>query len=422
VTSSGVDRSDPAWAALRFRYLADVRKGRLPSQQGPTSEGLPLVPYLSMDYLRGEVDEPTLIPVEDGLLLADTGDLLLLWDGSNAGEFMRAKAGVVSSTAALVVPKNVNPSFFYWACKAQETVLRTETVGMGIPHVSGESLANLRVPLPPPDCQRAIAGYLDREMARLDAMVAAKERALGLLAEKRRALITRAVTRGLDPRAPLRDSGIPWLGEIPMHWEIWTLGHVALVGNGSTPNRDSPKYWLEGSVPWVNSSVVNQEEVIAADQFVTATALHECHLPLVRPGSVLVGITGQGKTRGQAVVLSFEATVNQHIAFITPCTDRLDAWFLRWALFAAYEFLRSISDDAGGTKGALTCEDLATLRVPLPPIAQQRAIVEQVAKETAKLDAVRSATERTIVLLKERRAALIVAAVTGKVRVREVIA
>ena len=147
------------------------------------------------------------------------------------------------------------------------------------------------------------------------------------------------------------------------------------------------------------------------------TALRECHLPLVERGSVLVGITGQGKTRGQAVVLSFEATINQHIAFITPQVTRLDAWFLRWALLAAYEFLRSISDDAGGTKGALTCEDIAALRVPVPRIGEQRTIVQHIATESARLNALRSATGRTIALLKERRAALITAAVTGKIDV-----
>ena len=248
--------------------------------------------------------------------------------------------------------------------------------------------------------------------------MAAKERVLGLLAEKRRGLITRAVTRGLDPRAPLRDSGIAWLGEVPNHWETWKIGHLGIVGNGSTPNRDNAAYWVDGTIPWLNSSVANQEEVTKAEQFITSTALRACHLPLVKPGSVLVGITGQGKTRGQAVVLSLEATINQHLAFITPKLNMLDPWFLRWILFAAYDFLRSISDDVGGTKGALTCEEVAGLRVPLPPLSEQRTIVAHITTETAKLDALRSATERTIALLKERRAALIAAAVTGQIDVQ----
>ena len=143
----------------------------------------------------------------------------------------------------------------------------------------------------------------------------------------------------------------------------------------------------------------------------TETAVRKCHLPLVKGGSVLIAITGQGKTRGQAVVLSFDATINQHLAYISPDPARLEPWFLRWTLLSAYEFLRSISDDAGGTKGALTCEDVANIRLPVPPIDEQRAVVAHIARETSKLDELRTATEKTKELLSERRTALISAAI-----------
>ena len=185
-----------------------------------------------MEYLRGEISEPTLVSIAPDILLASDDDIRLLWDGSNAGEFLRAKRGVVSSTSALITPKFVDPAFFFWACKGQEDRVRAETVGMGIPHVNGDFLANLRIQLPNLNQQRAIADYLDRETARLDALVAEKERWLELLAEKRRAIITRAVTRGLDPNVPLRDSGVPWLGEIPAHWKVPRLKFVASVQTG----------------------------------------------------------------------------------------------------------------------------------------------------------------------------------------------
>ncbi|MBK7953612.1 MAG: restriction endonuclease subunit S [Candidatus Accumulibacter sp.] len=334
-----------------------------------------------------------------------------------AKAWVAAFPGRCSTELLVMQPVETESRFLRYACLSRDFIhaVDASTFGSKMPRADWDFVGNMPIPVPQIPQQRAIADYLDRETARLDALVAAKERVLGLLAEKRRALIARAVTRGLDPRAPLRDSGIPWLGEIPAHWETWKLRHVSFVGNGSTPNRDNAAYWVEGAIPWLNSAVVNHEEVTASDQFVTATAQRECHLPLVKPGSVLVGITGQGKTRGSAVVLSFEATINQHLAFITPNAGVLNAWFLRWALFAAYDFLRSISDDAGGTKGALTCEAVAALHVPLPPLNDQRAIVAYVAVETIKLDALRAATERTIALLKERRAALIAAAVTGKI-------
>ena len=289
----------------------------------------------------------------------------------------------------------------------------------GIQNLDTSAYFNQRVPFPSFPQQRAIADYLDRETARLDALVTAKERVLGFLAEKRRALITRSVTRGLDPDIPLRNSSIPWLENIPAHWEVWKIGHFASVGNGSTPSRSNAAYWAEGTIPWLNSSVVNQYEAKKAVQFVTETALRKCHLPLVRSGSVLVAITGQGKTRGQAVVLSFDATINQHLAYVSPDLSQLNPWFLRWTFLVAYEFLRGISEDAGGTKGALTCEDVANIRMPVPPIDEQHAIVAHIANETGKLDELRAATERTTVLLKERRAALIAAAVTGQIDVKE---
>lgn len=291
------------------------------------------------------------------------------------------------------------------------------TGAAGQQRVPEDFVRDFRVRVPPLPQQRAIADYLDRETARLDALILAKERVLRLLDEKRRALITRVVTRGLDPEVPLRNSGIPWLGEIPAHWEVWKLGHSASVGNGSTPSRGNAAYWVEGSIPWLNSSIVNQYEATKTDQFVTDLALQECHLPLVKSGSVLVAITGQGKTRGQAVVLSFDATINQHLAYVSPNHSRLSPWFLRWTLFSAYGYLRSISDDAGGTKGALTCEDVANVRVPIPPVDEQCAIVAHVANETSKLDELRNATEKTTALLWERRTALIAAAITGLVDV-----
>ena len=327
-----------------------------------------------------------------------------------------------STTECLVMrPVEVEPRFLRYVvlCRAFVETMDASTFGSRMPRADWDFIGNMLVPVPEEGTQRAIADYLDRETARLDALVAAKERVLALLAEKRQALITHAVTRGLDPDVPLRDSGIPWLSEIPAHWENWKLGHTAEIGNGSTPNRGNAAYWAEGTIPWLNSSVVNQYVAAKAGQFVTDLAFRECHLPLVRSGSVLVAITGQGKTRGRAVVLSFDATINQHLAYFTPDQSRLKPWFLRWTLLSAYEYLRNISDDSGGTKGALTCEDVANFRVPVPPADEQGTIIRHIANETRKFDELRNVTQRSMVLLKERRAALISAAVTGQLDIED---
>lgn len=273
--------------------------------------------------------------------------------------------------------------------------------------------------VPPVGEQTAIAHFLDHETAKIDALIAEQEKLIHLLAEKRQATISHAVTRGLDPAAPMKDSGVAWLGEVPAHWTVCPIKLVARIGNGSTPNRDNPDYWAEEGFPWLNSSVVNQDEVSEAERFVTELALAECHLPVIEPPAILVGITGQGKTRGMATRLAFKATVNQHLAYIKPTLGRIDEKFLLRIFEAVYLHLRTESEGAGSTKGAITCEQLGNLRIPVPNLAEQIEIAAKIETETTRLDALRAEAERAIALLKERRAAFIAAAVTGQIDVRQ---
>ena len=206
---------------------------------------------------------------------------------------------------------------------------------------------------------------------------------------------------------------------MPEHWEVWQIGHFSRVGNGSTPSRGNSAYWNNGHYPWLNSAYANQENVTQADQFVTDIALRECHLPIVPPESVLVAITGQGKTRGKATTLLIEATINQHIAFITPNTKAVSADYLRLVLHGAYAQLRSISDDSGSTKGALTCADLKHFRLALPPPSEQRQILAAVNGKTLTCRVTIDQARREIELLREYRTRLIADVVTGKLDIRE---
>ena len=188
----------------------------------------------------------------------------------------------------------------------------------------------------------------------------------------------------------------------------------AKITNGSTPRREREDYW-GGDFPWLNSSVVNQDTVTVADQFVTQIALTECHLPKVPVGSVLIGLTGQGKTRGKATEVRLHATINQHVAAIIPDNTYWDSRFLTLLLRTAYDELRRISDANGATKGALTCEALAAFRVPMPPTPVQRSLAAQADAATAHTDALVAAAMDVSHLLRERRDALITAAVTGRI-------
>lgn len=192
-----------------------------------------------------------------------------------------------------------------------------------------------------------------------------------------------------------------------------------MIGNGSTPNREKPEYWQDGSHPWLTSGKINDGIIGVADQFVTDVALRDCHLPIVAADSVLVAITGEGQTRGRAALLQIPAAISQHLAFVTARSTRLDASFL-WRFFQSrYELLRAESSGGGSTRAALTCEYLKSLPIALPPREEQWRITRVVAESEAGLLTLTATVQEAIDRLRELRIALISAAVTGKIDVRE---
>jgi type I restriction enzyme S subunit len=308
----------------------------------------------------------------------------------------------------LLIPRHeTDIRFYYYWLSAQTEYLKVLGRGSTFMELSTDDLKSLTIPHPPAQRQRAIADYLDRETARLDALVAAKQRVLALLAEKRRALITRAVTRGLDPHAPLRDSGIPWLGMIPAHWETERTRWLF-------KERDQ-------------RSATGEEELLTVS-----------HLTGVSPRSEKdVNMFEAETTEGYKICLSGDLVINTLWAWmgamgVSPVDgiaspaynvyrpgprlepDYVDA-LVRLPVFA--QEVTRYSKGVWSSRLRLYPEGFYEVFLPVPPLTDQRAIVAHIAKETEKLDELRVATERTTVLLKERRAALIVAAVTGQIEV-----
>jgi type I restriction enzyme S subunit len=293
--------------------------------------------------------------------------------------------------------------------------------------ISATNIKELPIPIPPADEQRAIAAYLDRETARLDGLVTAKERVLELLAEKRRALITHAVTGGLDPRAPLRGSGIPWLGDIPAHWQTkrlrWLIRTIEQGWSPEAENREpNEDEWAVLKLNAVAHGQFNPSAAKALPVGLKARADLEVH-----PGDFLI-------TRANTPALVGDVCFVKEVRpLLMLCDliyrlrlldDRLDGQYLGH-FFASPKGREQIEADARGTSNSMvkiSQEHIKNWWLPLPPIDEQRAIVAHIAAETAKLDALRSATDRTITLLKEHRAALIAAAVTGKINVQGEIA
>jgi type I restriction enzyme S subunit len=209
-----------------------------------------------------------------------------------------------------------------------------------------------------------------------------------------------------------RTSGLTWCESIPSHWEIRRISTLGRVGNGSTPSRSNVAYWSETGIPWLNSGTVHQGIIKTAPRHVTELAVKECNLPVVPKGAVVIAITGQGKTRGSAAVLGIDATISQHLAYVAVYENTISGPFLRFCLAAAYGILRAVSNDAGGTKGALTCAAVKRFSVVVPPRPEQDQIGAYLRAQDAHIARFIKAKRDLIALLTEQKLRIIDHAVT----------
>jgi type I restriction enzyme S subunit len=248
--------------------------------------------------------------------------------------------------------------------------------------------------------------------------VAAKERVLGLVAEKRRALITRAVTRGLDSSVPLRDSGIPWLDKIPAHWTATRMKFLATeplaYGANEAALEDEPTFPRFVRITDIDSDGNLRDETFKSLPPQVAEPY------LLRDGDVL--LARSGATVGKTFIYKPTWGVACFAGYLIRCrcnTALMQPDFL-FAYTQTEPYWWQVREGTiQATIQNFSAEKYGDLVVTVPPLEEQKAIIAHIATETAKLDALRTATERTIALLKERRAALIAAAVTGQIEVEE---
>lgn len=351
----------------------------------------------------------------------DVGDILAAAVGATFGKTYLhlhdiGRAAFAGYLVRISPNDEFDPGFVAYWTESQHywDQVNTSVVQSTIQNFSAAKYAELRIPSPSLLLQRAIVRFLDRETDRLDALVAAKQRVLDLLAEKRKAIIATAVTRGLDPKVNLRDSGVPWLGEIPAHWEHRNLRFCCTsIQTGGTPAPEFLDYEGEDGVDWLTPGDFTESLVPErSSRRVAPGALSAGDLKMFPRGAVLV--VGIGATLGKVALLKQVASANQQVNALTPRED-VDGAYLAFEMSVLGDLLRVSANTA--TLPILNQQRMGDVTVLVPPLDEQQAIVEHITRKTAKLDAVRAATERTIALLKERRSALIAAAVSGQLDV-----
>ena len=284
-----------------------------------------------------------------------------------------------------------------------------------IAHFTSEKFGDLPIPLPPLPEQRAIADFLDRETARVDALVAKKERLIELLQEKRAALISHAVTKGLNPNVAMKDSGVEWLDEIPAHWEVKRLKHLATINDETLPETNDPGM----EIAYVDIGNVDSIQGITDAEVMVFENAPSRARRIVRKGDVIVS-TVRTYLRAIAQIETSDANLIVSTGFAVLRPRHMDYGYVAYVASAPYFVERVVAHSVGVSYPAINPSELACLDIILPPLDEQCAIAAFIDHETAKIDTLATKVREAIERLKEFRATLISAAVTGKIDVRNV--
>lgn len=411
------------WEIKRLKYVASLNPK---ASEGRKLESVTEVSFVPMESVGeyGGLDlslTKELADVKDGYTYFGDGDVLVAkitpcfenGKGSLAEGLVNGIAFGTTELHVLRCGSELDRGFAFHLTltDAFRKLGEAEMYGAGGQKRVPESfITNLRHPIPPLPEQRAIAAFLDRETARIDALVSKKERLIELLREKRTALISHAVTKGLDPDVPMKDSGTEWLGQIPAHWEVKRLKYLADFINGAAFN---PAEWGTQGTP-----IIRIQNLNGGDDFNYTTR----KLPakyISQEGELLFGWSGNRGTSFGPFLWSRKGKyyVNQHIFRVLPrhVTKEWFYWTLKAVTFR-------VERQAHGIIGMvhITRDELGAIYIPtIPNMSEQQAIAEFLDRETAKLDNLLVKVREAIARLKELRIALISAAVTGWIDVRE---
>jgi type I restriction enzyme, S subunit len=368
--------------------------------------------------------DSALLGVGDLLITKSSGSALHIGKTTLVDEHIAGLGACYSNFMQRVrVSKRLHPKLAWYLLnsdlsRAQLAYLSNSTTGLA--NLNGTILGELLLAVQPQDEQAYIVAFLDHETAKIDALIAEQEKLLALLAEKRQATISHAVTRGLDPNARMKASAIPWLGEVPAHWQIANIKRLCeLITDGAHVSPETE----DGAFCFVSTKDVGRDGIDFEGCLLTSAASYEyldrtgCQ-PLV--GDVLFSKDG---TVGRTTVVrdKKEFVVASSLIIIRPMGGRLDPNFLDYLCQS-----RLVKNQVEGfVKGAglprLSIQNLLKVVGVFPPLSEQRRISGFVAECLERSDRLENEVLHAVSTLKERRSALIAAAVTGQIDVRDVV-
>ncbi|WP_213781808.1 restriction endonuclease subunit S [Caballeronia sp. dw_276] len=321
---------------------------------------------------------------------------------------------------SLIPGEGIQSLFYAYFLSVATEALNVRGKGTTFLELSADELGAFRVPRPSFSEQIAISAFLTHETRKIDALIIEQEKLLTLLAEKRQATISHAVTRGLNPDAPLKDSGVAWLGEVPAHWDVFPIKRdLTFLTSGS---RGWAEHYADDGALFLRIGNLTRDSVnldLTDIQRVEVPKGTEGQRTRVQSGDLLFSITAY---LGSVAVVPENlepAFVSQHIALVRLRKEKVLPLWVAYLSLSWVGKTYLATQGYGGTKVQLSLDDVACLLTTAPPLEEQRTILKFLEREVVKVDALAAKAERAIDLLRERRSAMVAAAVTGKIDVCE---
>lgn len=405
------------WETVKPKYTVFLQKGTKPQEL--TDEDNGNLPYLTMDVLRDRANKTTMYPTSvNDLVKVGNGDILVLWDGANAGEVLFAKDGYLSSTMARFGfnTNRLDSRYWFYFLKGLEPILKEFAGGTTIPHLDSSKIMEEPYPIPSIYEQQAIVRYLDYKVAKIDKLISENEAQVKELEKYRTAIISEVVTKGLNPDTPMRDSGVQWIGNIPKHWEILPLkrclsSHL-MYGANEIAESDNPAY-----PRYIRITDIGDNNTLRSDTIKTL-APEVAKDYMLKTGDLLFARSGAtvGKTylyqggfdacfAGYLIKASFNSKMAPMYAYYFTQTSSYDSW-------KNQVFIQATIQNIGADKYSI-------LPICVPPIDEQDKIVNSIEVRVTNYNLLIEKLSCQIEQLKAYKTALISEAVTGQIDVRD---
>lgn len=397
------------WNIGNFRYFGEFTKGKLPSTSNTEGIGLPII---GASEMLGK--ECRTFSEDANVPQCSNDDILILWDGANAGIISSHHKGIVSSTAVKYhcLNSDVDKNFLYYFLKSVEPNFKEKVNGTTIPHMNIKYINEIPLLMPPLSVQQSISSFLDTKCGEIDSLISIQEEMISELLAYKQSVITEAVTKGLDKKAKMKNSGVEWIGDIPEEWVKDKIFRVfSVIGSGTTPKATDDRNF-EGDINWIQSGDINGGKMFECKNKISENVLNQYStLKIYKAPFIIVAM--YGASVGNISISNIDGCVNQACCVMSNSNQCFN--YLFYAIKAAKDYL--IYRAEGGGQPNISQDKLKNLWLPLPPLPVQQAIATYLDEKTSQIDSLIALKQSKIESLKEYKKSIIYEYVTGKKRV-----